>query len=234
MGQCRKYERLFVLGNATFNQFKCLQDLPVHILQEAVSAFNGRGGFGSQIDNVTLYSPDNYIERKTQGHFAKLPILIGTNRDEGTLFTIPGPLSEVVTLFGFECPAAAVAQSRTSYSTVAYQYSYQGSFPNINVIPDLGVFHTSEIPLVFGTYNLSSTLDSRPAATALQIATSLYIQGAWASFVRDPVNGLRDYGWSLYTNGSSLNILGGNRTFHSIGAARANSTTCEALFPRLA
>ncbi|CCG82969.1 Carboxylesterase family protein [Taphrina deformans PYCC 5710] len=212
-------------------QFVCLQNAPFTTVQAAVSNTSLSGNFNAQVDNVTLYSEAEFTRRRSSGGFAKLPVLIGTNKDEGTIIPVPGVSADLVTLYGFACPAAVVAQSRANYSVPAYIYKYVGQYPNLNPYPALGVYHSSEIPMVFGTYNLSTVAP----ATAQQILTSSQIQGAWAAFARDPSHGLTNYGWQQYmTNGSSVNVLGSNSSSVATFLPASNYTSgCSFLFPQL-
>lgn len=79
-----------------------------------------------------------------------------------------------------------------------------GVFPDISTRPELRAYHASEIPLVFGTYNVSAI-----PATPEEIALSKLIQGAWVAFARDPQKGLLSLGWPMYNpNTLSLAQLG--------------------------
>jgi hypothetical protein len=68
-------------------------------------------------------------------------------------------------------------------------------FPDISSRPDLRAYHSSEIPLVFGTYN-SSTLPFGP--TPNEIALSTFVQKAWVAFAVNPTGGLPSIGWPKY------------------------------------
>lgn len=59
--------------------------------------------------------------------------------------------------------------------------------------------------MIFGTSDL------RGADTPAEVATSRYYQGAWAAFARDPVEGLKEYGWPTFDpEGKTLVELGLN------------------------
>ncbi|KAH9994629.1 Alpha/Beta hydrolase protein [Russula vinacea] len=60
-----------------------------------------------------------------------------------------------------------------------YRYSYGAAFADLQPLPDLGVWHTSELPILFGTYNTTT-------ATAPEVELSQSLQTAFANFVRDP------------------------------------------------
>jgi carboxylesterase type B len=110
-------------------------------------------------------------------------------------------ISDIITDVAFQCPAMTLANLAVAngYKDV-WRYYYNASFPNSTPFPDAGVFHSSEIPEVFGTYNASS-------ATTQQIALSKYMQTAWATFAKGPSNGP---GWPKWqSQAHDLADLGG-------------------------
>ena len=113
------------------------------------------------------------------------------------------------------------------------RHIHLAAFPNLLVRQNLGVYHTSEIPLVFGTYNASSIpVASELGPTSNQVALSKYIQSAWVSFARDPKKGLQtDLNWPLYNpTQSTLVRIGGefNPTAVGFGDAAEFDGDCEA------
>jgi carboxylesterase 2 len=111
-------------------------------------------------------------------------------------------ISDIITDVTFQCPAMTLANTAVAngYKDV-WRYYYNASFPNSTPFPDAGVFHSSEIPEVFGTYNATG-------ATAQQIAVSKYMQTAWATFAKDPSNGP---GWPKWQSEvKDLADIGGN------------------------
>lgn len=108
-------------------------------------------------------------------------------------------ISDIFTNIGFLCPAATLANLSLTKGYDVYRYYYNASFPNTTPLPGLGVWHSSEIPEVFGTYPVAG-------ATAQQVALSKYMQTAWADFAK-----YRDPGWPrLAAAGMTLADLGGN------------------------
>lgn len=106
-------------------------------------------------------------------------------------------------------------------------------FPDMtNNRPDLGAYHSSEIPIVFGTYNSSAFTAAEPA-TKVEIALSQYVQSAWVAFARDPANGLANgpFGWPLYSpNTTSIARLGSadNQTGVVFGSSEMFDVGCDA------
>lgn len=183
-------------------QFTCMQNADFSVLQSAVSGYSGSRNFLPTVDSRLVFSGTDYLARNQNGSFAKLPILLGTNNNEGT--TLVGSYAagsggsqfaiDFITKFSFTCPAAQVATSRTNSSVPVWQYRYFLSAPG----SAQGAFHGSEITSVFGTYNMTN-------ATLAQQNTSAIMQSAWVAFARDPQNGLNAYGWPQYqANGTTL------------------------------
>lgn len=140
------------------------------------------------IDGVVL--PASIESRFAAGDFPAREIIVGTNRDEGTLFhsnilsnlvmteaeyraalarrfgdtkvdaivanypvaSYPTPNAALAAVSGdsfFVCPARRNARALTKAGSTVYRYVFQRELEQ-QVIADLGVFHSSEIPFVFG------------------------------------------------------------------------------------
>lgn len=187
-------------------------------------------------DNVTV--PSDPYKKRTSGSFAKVPVLFGTNAQEGRVFEVgqnnltkyinstfhaypdvvravtaaypipPGQsdydvISQIYTDYGFLCPFQGYENLTVAESIPAWRYYYNATFKNTNpAYPmPLGVTHSFEIPLVFGTYNAST-------ATAQEVTLSKYMQTAWANFAKDPTAGP---GWTAVGKPySSVGALGTN------------------------
>lgn len=196
-------------------QLSCLQTVDWRLLQSATSNYTAStAAFAPKRDNNTVFDASQYTALSASGQFARLPVLIGNNLNEGSLLVAlsPGISPDLITKFGFQCPAGSVSAARQNYSIPSWQYLYLGKFPNLNP-PELasyGVYHSSEIPMVFGTYNVSTV---NATASQAEIDASRAIQGGWAAFARNPASGLTQYGWPQYQfNGTSLIQLAPNGT----------------------
>ena len=185
---------------------------------------------------ITFFSDTN--ARSAAGEFLKVPLLVGSNAQEGDIFvvaledltlggSIPGLTqvgSDEVTDLLFNCPASITAGDRVKAGVPTWRYRYEGRrlpgicvceaqvvfsaiFPDLSTRPDLRAYHSSEIPIVFGTYN-SSAFSVAP--TTNEIALSEYVQSAWVAFARDPVNGLINFGWPTYNPTTSTLVQLGN------------------------
>ncbi|KAF8963585.1 carboxylesterase [Flammula alnicola] len=158
----------------------------------------------SSMSDATIFA--DTPTRAANGSFLRVPLLGGTVANEDDIFMVAQELitvgfvipvateliSDIITTIGFTCPAGVTAIHRNNADVPTWRYQYQGVFPDISIRPDLRAFHSSEIPMVFGTYNASGA-----PATSTQIALSRYMQSAWVAFARDPIHGLLNFGWPL-------------------------------------
>ncbi|BFZ56064.1 hypothetical protein PYCC9005_003106 [Savitreella phatthalungensis] len=191
-------------GRASVEQLRCMQALNFTTIQAAVSNYSGStNAFQPTIDNITVFSQAAYARMSDAGEFARIPTLVGNNNNEGSILVAlsPGVAPDVITNLSFTCPSARVATARYNYSVPVWQYRYFGVFAE--QLKALGAFHSSEIPLVFGTLAASGLNASN---STLQ-QTSAAMQGGWAAFIRDPARGLTQYGWPLYDPSNNASTL---------------------------
>lgn len=187
------------------------------------SGVTGSVGFGPTIDETVVFS--DYLNRSAAGNFVKRPLLIGNADYEAGLFKAVAALDgassnfsdiywQYFNLLGFECPAASRANISISQGVPTWRYRWFGEFPNtiITTIPDSGAWHASELPILFDNVPSGAGI---PANTPAEIAIGSYLRGAWATFAKDPVNGLKSYsggnvtGWPTYNPyGNTLIRLG--------------------------
>ncbi|HSD88134.1 MAG TPA: carboxylesterase family protein [Kofleriaceae bacterium] len=152
------------------------------------------------------------------GGFAPRPLLLGSNRDEGTLFqtslvaketttetdfraalerryttaqvdaiiahyppasfaSFDRALAEITGDAFFVCPTRRAARGAAAAGANVYEYSFEREVDS-PAIPDVGVFHASEIPFVFGTED--SFPFGRVGAAGQPVADK--IQTAWTAF----------------------------------------------------
>jgi carboxylesterase type B len=99
-------------------------------------------------------------------------------------------------LEAFTCASSIEASNRAGQVSV-YRYRYFGDFANLRLFPGSGTDHGTELDMVFGTAQDVSGLPN----DEVEIKTIAYFQKAWATFSRDPENGLsKSMGWPLYRN----------------------------------
>ncbi|KAG6009451.1 hypothetical protein E4U21_002366 [Claviceps maximensis] len=174
------------------------------------------------------------------GRIARVPILIGSNANEGgpmvygtldlraflgsifppdsplgfvnTLLTgssadgspglldTKGQTARIVTEYSFQCSAALVAAESRAVGIPAWRYYYNASFPNTDIYPGSGAFHSAEVTTLFGTFPSAG-------ATPFQRKLHLDMQSAWAAFAKNPNQGP---GWDSAPN--TIAVLGGGAT----------------------
>ncbi|KFY19422.1 hypothetical protein V493_07969, partial [Pseudogymnoascus sp. VKM F-4281 (FW-2241)] len=82
-------------------------------------------------------------------------------------------ISAIYTDLVFTCPASATSSLSSTAGYQTHRFYFNASFANLQPPGlDLGVFHSSEISLVFSTY-------PKTGAAAAQEALSNYMRGAW-------------------------------------------------------
>lgn len=201
----------------TDDQLNCMKGIDFRTLEDAV--INADVDFVPIQDGITFFS--DVTDRSSQGNFLRVPLLVGNTNQEGDIFVvsaeqtglgfdIPGVTelgSSIVTKVVFSCPAGTTAEDRVNAGVPTWRYRYDGIFPDISTQSDLRAFHASELPVIFGTSSDSPFGPPTPQQNAL----SLFMQGAWTAFARDPQNGLTNFGFPPYhPSTKSLVILGGS------------------------
>jgi carboxylesterase type B len=117
--------------------------------------------------------------------------------------TPPNATAELARSLGFRCPAVLEAELRNSLNLTTYRYMYAGNFSNISPYYWMGAYHSSELPMIFGTYG-----DFRGKGTTFQRDTSEAMQDFYLKFANDPENGMAQGGWPKYSEGT-VEIFGG-------------------------
>jgi carboxylesterase type B len=97
----------------------------------------------------------------------------------------------------FSCPSGYAALVRIKAGVPAWRYRYHGVYENtrISTQPNIGAYHSSEIPIVFGATELRPGVDKD---TLEEAKLSLNIRHAWAEFAKNPETGLVKLGWPVY------------------------------------
>lgn len=82
-------------------------------------------------------------------------------------------------------PTALWTASNVAIGLPTWRYLFNVSSPSLTPVPaepDLGAYHTAEVPFVFGT------LDAHKSTTAAD-ALSVFMQRAWTEFAKNPIAG---------------------------------------------
>jgi para-nitrobenzyl esterase len=171
------------------------------------------------VPNVDEVVVPDMLKAFKAGSYTPRPLLLGTNKDEGTLFhstvygkqveTDPDYQAALAVRFGsanvpsiiqrypssafatqndalaavtgdafFVCPARAVARATTTAGAPVYRYSFEHALEN-PFMQGLGVFHSSELPFVFGndTFPLGKIGDSGAPISAAMVTD-------WTTFAK--------------------------------------------------
>lgn len=178
------------LGNASFDSFtavaevfgctgsaqaqlQCLRKVDAVTLEAYL--YNATETFPPIVDNVTVFA--DYDDPAVASRLSDLPAILGTNLNEGFLC---GQLPDL----------------KRRGDRLTFQYQYRGDFSNISPLPELGAYHSSELPLLFGTYG-----NVNGPSTAFEAETSVVMQDFYLAFASDPYDGLLKLGWKSYNDG---------------------------------
>lgn len=115
----------------------------------------------------------------------------------------PNATLELASTLSVRCSVVGEARIRESLNLTSYRMVYSGNFSNISPYPWMGAYHSSELPLLFGTYG-----DYRGNGTEFQRETSEAMQDFYLAFAKDPENGLEQAGWPKYSSGL-IEVFGG-------------------------
>ncbi|RSL55960.1 hypothetical protein CEP53_006944 [Fusarium sp. AF-6] len=168
-------------SNTTSSDLECVADAEVDFIRRVLQS---RGlAFTPTFDNFT--NGPVFLDVVNQNLTAQVPILIGTNGDEGSVLASVMPRSEllldgifgndtdskrlarsayptdatddelkslITTDYTYTCTTSMITHTAASAGQRVWCYCFNASFPNNQPFPGAGVWHISEIPLVFGTY----------------------------------------------------------------------------------
>lgn len=124
-------------------------------------------------------------------------------------------VSQIFTESVFQCSAAMHANATASIGIPAWRYYFNASFYNTQPYPNLGVYHSSEIPIVYSTY-------PRKNVTTQEYALSKAMRGAWATFAKNPEGGP---GWNSVGTGMEAEVLIGAMSLAEGGILMAENGT---------
>ncbi|KJA28806.1 hypothetical protein HYPSUDRAFT_61648 [Hypholoma sublateritium FD-334 SS-4] len=225
---------------ATTQQFTCMQKTSARTLEQAVMSTGA--AFNLVIDNTTI--PADTQTRATNGDFLRVPLLVGSTAHEEDIFVVARQLStsgigytipaiteiysDAATGFVGTCPSNRTAMLRLNANVPTFRYQYQGIFRSLSTRPDLRAYHSSEIPMIFGTYNDTVINGATVPATLDQVALSKYMQSAWVAFARDPEGGLPKIGWPTYDPSTATLAQLGN-FFNTSGVVFGQSAWIDAV-----
>ena len=202
-----------------------------YLKQYADSGTSPSLSFVPVVDNRTVFA--NYTARALAGKFSGKPAIVGNTNKEGTAF-VPynqtyGPnttLADAATASIFHCPAVKTTRDRYAANATTFRYLYAGNFSNISPQPWEGAYHSSDLPLYFGTYGIA-----RGNGTAFERAVSEKVQDYYLAFAKDPVHGLPEMGWEAYKpNGEAVLIAYDGKVVQGIEQSTLEKP-CNGLMP---
>lgn len=259
--------------SSTTSNLTCVRNANATTIQNIVNM--NSLSFNPWADNVTLVASP--AAARQAGSFAKVPVMGGTNAQEGRVFQygmsnitalanayfsnnapqiIPAVLqafavgnitgyntgydqvSALQTAYSFLCPQALWANETAAQGVSTWRYFFNASFPNTQSFPNAGVFHSSEIQLVFQTYpggpvnNLTAAptgiVPTNLPPTAQEYTLSQTMNTAWAAFAKNPMHGP---GWNklgTFPADGDLGALGNNG---SAGVTIIKQSTVDYICP---
>ncbi|KAL4931788.1 Alpha/Beta hydrolase protein [Aspergillus undulatus] len=180
----------------------CMREVPWQDVIDELANGSPSRNFAPVADNKTFFF--NPADQAGRGELARLPTMGGITAQEfSASISLSRPSANETDIMEdvynrFSCPLSDALGLRIQQDIPTWRYVYHGNFPNLSPTTWIGAYHTSEIPMIFGTYNMT-TLPS--PSTPNEVEASRYIQGAWVAFARDPENGLIEYGWPQFSPG---------------------------------
>ncbi|KAI0113750.1 alpha/beta-hydrolase [Nemania sp. FL0031] len=176
--------------------------------------------FQATVDNVTVFSPSEYISRLKSSTFARLPHFQIHGDHESGFYRISA-LAQGRSLpesdwreferESFTCATAAETYWRSAAGVPTYRARYMADWENLRLYdpPSSGAYHGVEVNMITG--NSGSVSGIEPSSYEAELTSIM--QEAWAAFAADPVRGLLRLGWPRYeAGGVSLVRLGVNTT----------------------
>lgn len=226
-----------VESNATA-ELDCFRRVNASSIISFLESYSNNGtspglAFVPVVDNRLLF--ENYTARALAGKYSRKPALIGNAADEGNSFTLPynatyGPPradADATTVGLFMCPTIQTSHDRYTSNATTFRFLYAGNFSNVSPKWWLGAYHSSDLPMVFGTYNIA-----RGNGTAFQKQVSETMQDYWLAFAENPVDGLPKLGWAAYDNGKGEGVMFGKDDVveQKIAESRLDAP-CDGLVP---
>ncbi|KAL2071549.1 hypothetical protein VTL71DRAFT_12784 [Oculimacula yallundae] len=220
-------------------ELACVRNVSATTLENALSYYGINGtrpaiSFIPFPDNKTAFG--NITDRAIRGLVAKIPIIIGSNTNEGAGFvpyTEAGP-SEAALLSTTQsiiaCPVSIEVKARNMIGLPTYRYQYAGNFTNLSPVSWFGAYHSAELPMLFGTHD--QVFDG--PSTPFQYNVSHAMQAFWLSFASNPSGGparwTKEEGylaWPQYQqNSSSMVLFAEGETVQSLVTGARIDSTC--------
>jgi carboxylesterase type B len=202
-------------------ELDCMRMLPSTVIMNLIGQYIGNStaaspNFAPIVDDELVFS--DYPARGASGAFARNPVVVGhTANEAASLVPYPasnltdGPnadLLKATNLAAWICPAAEIADVRSKFDVLVYRYQYSGEFPNLNPLHWLGAYHSSDIPIMFGTHDI---LTKYGKSSDFEIAVSHAMQDNMVAFAADPWHGLEKLDWYNANTSGKVAEFGADR-----------------------
>ncbi|KAH6842487.1 Alpha/Beta hydrolase protein [Chaetomium sp. MPI-CAGE-AT-0009] len=223
-------------------ELACMRQVPVTLLQNIIGAHHDNGTahppvFKPLPDNKLVFF--NYTHRALQdsGRRApRIPVLLGTTSNEQASLTdypltniTAGPWQAKVdreTVEVFVCLASNTTRARGVLGRTTYRYEYAGNFSSLAVLPWMGAFHGSDVPMVMGTF--ATVGEGVGRVTGFQREVAERMQDYVLGFMEDPEGGLKRMGWLPWGQTEGSEVGGRNMMrFGSGGVVTKNVSADE-------
>ncbi|KAF2849732.1 alpha/beta-hydrolase [Plenodomus tracheiphilus IPT5] len=179
-------------GSDPTAEVECIRDIDAIVINQYRKKYSNSGNLLTAtifpvVDNRTQLA--NYSVLAASGNFSGVPAIIGATTNEGIAF-LPynrtyepdQSVADMMNLQFFHCPAVKTTQDRYAGGATTFLQLYDGNFSNITPLWWAGAYHSSELPMIFGTYDIA-----RGEGTAFQNQVSEQMQDYWLAFAEDPV-----------------------------------------------
>lgn len=190
-------------------ELDCMRKIPYSLIENFVGQYQDNSTMVNPKQPAIAFTPiadeqivfSNYSQRYAQGKVSKNPAIMSTCADEGSSLSpypgTPGNSNSGVNqtaanaiTYGTVCGAAWSSSLRQSAGLLSYRYQYAGNWSNIAVLPWMGAYHASDLPMIFGAYDAA-----RGSGTQLERQTSEAMEDYLFAFLKDPWNGPKTMGW---------------------------------------
>ncbi|KAH8663828.1 Alpha/Beta hydrolase protein [Ilyonectria robusta] len=229
-------ENLGCQRDSPAEELACMRQVPFQDIEDFIQEYTEQGttpslAFKPVPDGRLVFS--NYTERSLLGAQGKIPAIVGTAAQDGYPFGYTGngvdtTVAEQVTLSLFLCPAYKTSSNRLAAGLDTWRYEYRGNFSNVSPVPYIGAYHSSELPMIFGTHGLF-----RGPSTKLEKATSAAMQDAYLTFTatRGSRKAMLKHGWHVYEKSrkNPLRIFG-ERVADKDGNINEQELECKRLY----
>ncbi|MEU6539999.1 carboxylesterase family protein [Streptomyces sp. NPDC047000] len=161
-----------------------------------------RGHFGPVVDGRLLTEPTDDVFAEGRQH--RVPLLLGTNLDEGTVYAAEGEDAGAVGDARFVGPVWRWARAHRATAAPTWLYRFTRRPPLPPGLPDPGVYHTAELPYVLDNLSQRPDWPWEPADHRL----AGLMADTWARFVTtgDP-NGTGLPHWPRFTGPDSSPVM---------------------------